>query len=95
MLEGKENYRYFGILGVATIKQAGMKGKMREEYLRQTRKFVKTKLCIKGINTRVVSLVRYLGPFLKRTKEELRQIDQRTSKFMTMHKALHLSSRQL
>ena len=37
--------------------------------------------------TLVCSLVRYSGPFLKWTKEE--QMDQRTRKLMTMHKALH------
>ena len=34
-------------------------------------------------------LVRYSGPFLKWTREELEQIDQRTRKLMTMHNALH------
>ena len=29
-----------------------------------------------------------MGPFLKWTREELKQIDQRTWKLMTMHKAL-------
>ena len=29
------------------------------------------------------------GPFLKWTREELKQMDQRTRKLMTMHKALH------
>ena len=36
-----------------------------------------------------VHLVRYSGPFLKWTRDELRQMDQRTRKLMTMHKALH------
>ena len=34
-------------------------------------------------------LVRYSGPFLKWTREELKQMDQRTRILMTMHKALH------
>ena len=34
-------------------------------------------------------LVRYSGPFLKWTREELKQMDQMTRKLMTMHKALH------
>ena len=38
-----------------------------------------------------VSLVRYLGPFLKWSRGELKQMDQRTKKLMTMHKALHSS----
>ena len=44
---------------------------------------------IKRINTRVVFLVRYSEPFLKGTMEELTQMDQKTRKSMTMHKALH------
>ena len=37
-------------------------------------------------------LVRYLGPFLKWTRDEHKQVDQRTRKLMTMHKALHPSN---
>ena len=33
--------------------------------------------------------VRYSEPFFKWTREELKQMDQRTRKLMTMHKALH------
>ena len=76
-----------------TIKEVEMKEKIRKEYLRQMSKLLKTKLCsrnlIRGINTWAVPLVRYLGPFLKRTREGLRQIDQRTRKLMIMHKALY------
>ena len=43
---------------------------------------------IKRINTWNVSLVRYSVPFLRWTREELKQIDQKTRKLMTMHKAL-------
>ena len=70
-----------------------MKEKIQKEYLRRTRKLLETKLnirnLIKGINTWAVPLVRYSGPFLKWTRDELKQIDQRTRKLMTMHKALH------
>ncbi len=48
---------------------------IKREYFRRTRKLFATKLCvsnfIKGINTWVVPLVRYSGPFLKWTKKEL------------------------
>ena len=70
-----------------------MKEKTKKEYFRRTRKLLKTKLCsrnlIKGINTRAIPLVIYSGPFLKWTREELKQMDQRTGKLMTMHKALY------
>ena len=76
-----------------TIKQVEMKNKIQKEYLRRTRKLFETKLSsrslIKGINTWAVTLVRYSGPFLKWTRDELRQMDQGTRKLMTMHKALH------
>ena len=70
-----------------------MNDKIRKEYLRRTRKLLETKLSsrnlIKGINTWAVTLVRYSRPFLKWTRDELKQMDQRTRKLMTMHKALH------
>ena len=65
----------------------------RKEYLRRTRKLLETKLSsrniIKEINTWAVPLDRYSGPFLKWTREELKQMDQRTRKLVTVHRALH------
>ena len=84
-LREKETYKYLGILE--------MKDKTPKEYLWRTRKQLETKLSgrnlFKGINTWAVPLVRYLGPFLKCTRDELKEIEQRTRKLMTMHKALH------
>ena len=92
-LEEKETYKYLGILEADTIKQVQMKDTIRKEYLRRTRKLLETKLSsrnlIKRINTWAVPLVRYSGLFLKWTREELKQMDQRTRKLMTMPKALH------
>ena len=63
------------------------------KYLRRTRKLLETKVYrgnfVKGINTWAVPLVRYSGLFLKWTREELEQIDQRTREIMTMYKAFH------
>ena len=70
-----------------------MKEQIKKEYLRRTRKLLETKLYnrnhVKGINTWDVHLVRYSGPFLMWTREELKQMDKRTRKLMTTHKALH------
>ena len=91
----KETCKYLGILEADTIKQVEMKEKIKKEYLSRTRKLLETKLCyrniIKGINTWAILLVRYSGPFLKWSREELKQMDQKnkTKKIMTMHKALH------
>ena len=92
-LRKKETYKSLGILKADTIKQQEMKEKIRKEYLRRARKLLETKLysrnLVKMINTWAVPLVRYSGPFLKWTREELKQMDQRTRKLMTMHKVLH------
>ena len=93
ILREKEIYKYLGILETDTIKQVEMKEKIKKEHLTRTRKLLETKLysrnLVKGINTWAVLLVRYLGLFLKWTGEELKQMDQRTRKLMTLHKALH------
>ena len=91
--EENETDKYLGILEGDTIKQVQMKDTIRKEYLRITRKLLDTKLSsrnlIKGIITWAVPLVRYSVPFLKWTREERKEMDQRTRKLMTMHKALH------
>ena len=80
-----------GILEADTIKQEHMKEK--KYYLRRTRKLLETKLysrnLIKRINTWTDLLVRYLGSLLKLPRTELKQMDQRTRKLMTIHKALY------
>ena len=82
MLRGKETYKYEGILEADTIKQIKMKEKFKKEYLRRMKKLLETNLLYrnlnKGINALAVPLVRYSGPFLKWTREELKQMDQRT-----------------
>ena len=89
MLAENETYKYLGIFEADTIKQVEMKDKIQEEYLRRTRKLLETKLSsrnlIKEINTWAVPLVRFPGPFLKWIRDELKQMDQRTRKLMTMH----------
>ena len=88
-LAENETYKYLGILEADTIKQVEMKVKIQKEYLRRIRKLLEIKLSsrnlIKGINTWALPLIRYSGPFLKWTRDELRQMDQRTRKLMTMH----------
>ena len=92
-LTENETYKYLGISEVDSIKQVEMKEKIQKEFLRRTRKLLEPKLnsinLIKGINTWAVPLVRYSGLFLMWTRDELKQMDLRTRKLMTMHKALH------
>ena len=67
-LAENETYKYLGILEADTIKQVEMKDRIQEEYFRRTRKLLKTKLS----STWSVPLVRYSGPFLKWTRDELK-----------------------
>ena len=93
MLGEKETYKYMGISENDTIKQQKMKEKIKKEYLRRARKLLEAKLysrtLVKEINIWTVPLVRYSRPFLKRTREEHKQMDQRTRKLKTMFKAFH------
>ena len=86
----KETYKYLVILTLSNKRR--WKKKSKEDHFMRTRKLLETNLCsrnlIKGINTWAVPLVRYSGPFLKWTREEIKQMGQRTRKLMTMHQAL-------
>ena len=88
-----ETNKYLVSLEADTVKQVEMREKNQKEYLRRTRKLQNKKLSsrnlIKEINNWAVHAVRYSGPILKWTREELKQMKQRTRKLMTMQKALH------
>ena len=71
-----------------------MKEKIKKTaHLRRTKKLLETQLSsrnlIIGINTSAILFLRYSGPFLEWTKEELQRMDQRTRKLIAMHEALH------
>ena len=93
MLREKEPTNTWGYRKLTPSNKRRWKKKIKKEYFRRIRNLLKKKLCgrnlIKGISTRTVLLVRYSGPFLKWTREGLKQLDQRTRKLMAMHKALH------
>ena len=77
-----------------TIKQLEIKEKfLKKDYLRQTRKLLKTKFGGRNIarrtNNSSISLVRYRGNFLECTKEELQQMDQRTRELITTRESLY------
>ena len=86
-------------LEAETFKQQERKGRKNKlkEYLRRTGKLHETKLYSKNlvteINTRVVLLVRYLGPFLKWTREELKANGPENKK--TNDYALAIASKKL
>ena len=85
-----ERENYLEILK-AKITQIKIKEKIRKLYFRRIRKFLETKLSsrnlIKEINSWAVPFVRYSGLFLKWTKEELRQMEKRRRKLLSVYKA--------
>ena len=89
-------YRYLGILETDKIKEKQMKKKFTKEYLRWLRFILRSKLNgrnkIMAVNTWAVSVIRYGAAILKWYADELKSLDRRTTKFMTMHGALHLKS---
>ena len=66
--------------------QVEIKQRNKKEYLRRTRKLLETKLyrrnLIKRINTWAIPPCKISGTIL--------EVDQRTRKLMTIHRALHL-----
>ena len=81
ILGEKENYKYLAILEVDTINKQRRKKKLEKSISGEQENYLKPS--IKDINTWAVPFVRYSGSFLKFTREELQQMDQRTRKLMT------------
>ena len=84
----KETYKYLGILEADTIKQAETKEKNKNDYFRRIRKLLVTKLYSRNLIKRPASSWdnrdhSCSGQFLKWTRKELKQMDQRTRQLMT------------
>ena len=67
-----------------------------KRYIRRVRKVLKSKLnggnLVRGVNTWVVSLLRYSAAFVSWRKSELQAIDRKTRKLFTIYGALHPKS---
>ena len=89
-------YTYLGILETDKIKEKEMKEKFSKEYLRRLRLILRSKLNgrnkIMAVNTWVASVMRYGAGILRWNTDELKSLDRRNRKFMTMHGALHPKS---
>ena len=75
----KEPYKYLVILKGDIIKQEEIKDKIQKDYLRRTRKPLEKKTLVQKpyqIDKYLgCTLRRYLGPFIKWTRDELKQMD--------------------
>ncbi|MEM7264392.1 MAG: hypothetical protein AAF370_00395 [Pseudomonadota bacterium] len=73
-----------------------MKKKVREEYLRRVKRICKSKLngknIIDGINSWAVGIVRYGAGIIAWTKEELKDMDRKTRKILSLNRGFHVRS---
>ena len=67
--------------------------KIRSEYVRRVKKILKSHLnsrnVVTGINSRAVSIIRYSAGIIEWTEKELKDLDRKTRKLMTLHCMLH------
>lgn len=90
---GNENYKYLGVLEADKVKMNEMKDMVTKEYKRRLKLVLESKLnggnTIKAINTWAVAVLRYSGGILDWTSDELKNLDRKTRKIMTINRTLH------
>ena len=95
-LKQGNSYNYLKVIRAYRMKHHEMKENAKIEYYKQVRKILETKLnggnIITEINTWAISLLRHSAAFLDWARAEFEQMDRRTRKFMTMHRALNPKS---
>ena len=86
-------YKYLGIVQDDQIRHKEMKEKLEAEYTRRVKKLAKSKLyagnIISGINAWAVGVIRYSAGIIDWTLEDLKRMDIRTRKLLTMNGTLH------
>jgi hypothetical protein len=89
VLEENEGYKYLGILEYDKLKSCEMKEILRNEYFRRMKKILKSKFnagnIIKAKNSRAVSIIRYGAGLIEWTKEELKEMDRKSGKILTIY----------
>ena len=92
-----DGYKYLGVLQLDSIMNREMKVKVKNEYksqkFRRVKKLLRSQLnggnVIGGMNAWAVGIIRHGAGMLDWTKEELKSIDIKTRKLMTMNGSLH------
>ena len=89
----RNGYKYLGVLQECDIKHREMKENVRNEYLRRVKLLAKSKLYARNlfpaINAWAVSIIRYSAGVLDWRELELRNLDIKTRKILTMHGIFH------
>ena len=89
----ESGYKYLGILEYDNILHGKMKEKIRSEYSRRVRLVLRSQLTslnsIIAINTWAVPVVRYTAGVINWTKAEIKRMDTKTRKLLTIYRSLH------
>ena len=92
----ENGYTYLGVLELDGLKEKEMKEKIITEYKRRVRLVMKSKLNgknkIQAVNTWAVATLRYGAGIIDWKVDELRQLDRKTRKMLTMYGAFHPKS---
>ena len=88
-----DGYKHLGVLQSDFVMNREMEEKVKSEYIRRVKRLLRSKLnggnVIAGMNAWIVGIIRYGAGVLDWTKEELKSIDIKTRKLMTMNGSLH------
>ena len=92
-----DGYKYLGVLQLDSIMNREMKEKVKSkcksQKFRRVKELLRSQLnggnVIAGMNAWAVGIIRYGAGVLDWTKEELKSIDIKTRKLMTMNGSLH------
>jgi hypothetical protein len=92
-LEQGKMYRYLGIEESEGIQHQQMKDRLKQEYNRRVRMVLKSELNarnkITAIGALAVPILRYSFGIINWRLEEIKQIDRKTRKMLTMYKMHH------
>ena len=90
---GQEGYIYLGITELDNIEETEMKKKTTNEYKRWQRLILKSKLNgrnnVTAINTWTVAIFRYGAGLIQLKASELKDLDRKSRKTMTLYGGLH------
>ena len=93
---GQEGYTYLGIIELDKIKETEMNKKKTKEHKRRQRLILKPKLNgknkVTAINTWAVAIFRYGAGIIQWKASELKDLDRKSRKKMTMYGGLHPKS---
>ena len=92
----QEGHTYLGIIELYKIKETEMKEKITKEYKRRQRLILKSKLNgrnkLAAINAWAVAIFRYWARMIKWKASELKDLNRKSRKSMTMYGGLHRKS---